>query len=299
MDNLRGSLFMVLAMALFAIEDMFIKQMSGTLPVGQILWMLGGGGAIVFAAWERAAGRPLWTRAMLHGGVLGRTACEMVGTVGFVTALALTPISSASAILQAVPLVVTLGAALFLGESVGWRRWTAIFVGLLGVLVILRPGMDGFRPASLFAVMGVIGLAGRDIVTRLAPGSVTAGQFSVSAFLGLVPTGLLLLLLSGEGNVAPDTVNAVRIAGSIVIGTLAYASIVIATRTGSVAHVAPFRYSRIVFALTTGYFVFGERPDAWTYVGIGIVVGSGVYTFLREARTRPVPPASLARGGRI
>src|SRR5690606_22731429 len=98
--------------------------------------------------------------------MLTRSACEVAGRLFFALALALTPLSSASAILQATPLVVTLGGVLFFKETVGWQRWLAIAVGFIGVVVIIRPGLDGFQPASIFAVLGTLGFAGRDLATR-------------------------------------------------------------------------------------------------------------------------------------
>jgi len=174
MENLRGSILMVLSMAGFALEDMFIKRLAGNLAVGQIIMLLGLGGALVFGALTTAQGRRLWSRDLLSRPVLLRNGGEIVGTFGFVLAIALTPLSSASAILQATPLVVTLGAALFLGEAVGWRRWSAILVGFCGVLLVIRPGFAGFEPASLFAVLSVIGLAIRDLATRAVPRTISS-----------------------------------------------------------------------------------------------------------------------------
>ncbi|MBM3612151.1 MAG: hypothetical protein FJX19_04170, partial [Alphaproteobacteria bacterium] len=130
MNNLRASLLMVAAMAGFAIEDVIIKQLSATLGLPQLLILLGLVGGVVLAlicAWR---GEGIFHRGFFGRAVLARNLGEMIGSVGFCTALALVPISVASAILQALPLTVTLGAALFLGESVGWRRWAAIVAGL-------------------------------------------------------------------------------------------------------------------------------------------------------------------------
>lgn len=295
MDNLRGSFLMVLAMAGFAIEDMFIKLMAGALPVGQILALLGAGGALIFAviAWLR--GDRLVSRDLLDRAVLWRLGGEVIGTIGFVTALALTPISTASAILQAVPLAITLGAALILGETVGWRRWSAISVGFLGVLLIIRPGLEGFEPASLFAVMGVVGLAIRDLATRKVPKSISSTQLSTYAFASLVPTGFILLAALDLPMVTPDGTDLLRLALALGTGVLAYAAIVAATRIGEISVVSPFRYTRLIFALVVGLIVFGERPDAMTLAGAAIIVASGVYTLLREARARrTLRRASLA-----
>ncbi|KQI69558.1 hypothetical protein AN189_03930 [Loktanella sp. 3ANDIMAR09] len=284
MNNLRGGGLMVLAMLGFAIEDMFIKLLADTMSVGAILIYLGLGGALVFGALSLRRGDPLLSRDLLHPMVLLRNGCEVLGTVGFVTAVALTPISSASAIIQAIPLFVTAGAALFLGENVGWRRWVAIAIGFCGVMLIIRPGLDAFQPASLFALQGAIFLAGRDLATRGVPRSVSSMQLSTYAFAVIVPTGLAVVLATDQTLSAPHG-GAIAIVGlTVIVGVLAYYAIVAATRIGDVSFVAPFRYSRLVFALIVGTLVFGERPDAWVLTGSLIVVGSGLYTLLREAR---------------
>ena len=283
MDNLRGSVLMVLAMAGFALEDMFIKRLAAAMPVGQIIALIGLGGAVIFAAICAGQGRRLWSRDLLAGPVLLRNAGEMAATMSFVTAIALTPLSSASAILQATPLAVTLGAALFLREPVGWRRWTAILVGFAGVLMVVRPGLAGFVPASLFAVGAVIGLALRDLATRAVPRAISSMQLSAYAFATLVPTGALLLVLSG-GAVMPGPGGWRNLALALGCGVGAYYAIVAAMRAGEVAVVTPFRYTRLVFALGIGVLVFGERPDGWTLTGAAVIVASGLYTLMREAR---------------
>ena len=285
-DNLRGSLLMIAAMFAFAIEDMYIKLLSGALPVGQILICLGAGGGLVFAliAWRR--GERLSDPALRTRAVILRNLCEAFGTIGFVTALALSPISTASAILQATPLFVTLGAALMFGEAVGWRRWTAIAAGFCGVMLVIRPGTEGFNPYALFAVMAVFGLGARDLFTRLVPPSVSSVQISTLAFATLVPTGLVLLAIEGRGMVWPGGLDQWRLFACIAVGVVAYYLIVAATRVGDISLVTPFRYTRIVFALGVGYLAFDERPDALTLLGAVIIVASGVYTLLREARMR-------------
>ncbi|ARE39670.1 Arginine/ornithine antiporter ArcD [Rhodovulum sp. P5] len=281
MENLRGIALMVVSMALFALEDMFVKRLAADLPIGQILALLGAGGAVVFAAMALARGQRLWSGALLTRPVLLRNAGEVIGTLGFVTAIALTPLTSASAILQATPLAVTLGAALFMGAQVGWRRWTAICVGLFGVLLIVRPGLEGFRPASLFAVMGVAGLALRDLATRATPRNVSSLQLSTYGFAMLVPTGIVLMLV-GEGPTGIDVANVGRLGAALVMGVAGYYAIVEAMRVGEVAVVTPFRYTRLIFALLVGMLAFGERPDALTLTGAAVIIASGLYTLWRE-----------------
>ncbi len=293
MENLRGSALMVAAMAGFALEDMLIKQLAAGLPMGQVLALIGCGGVFTFGVAARLNRRPLFAAALFAPAVLLRTLGEMIAAACFVSALVLTTLSSASAILQATPLAVTLGAALFLRERVGWRRWSAIGIGFMGVLLIIQPGLAGFAPASLLAVVAVAALALRDLATRAVPPEVGTAQLSAWAFASLIPTGLLMMALFGSGAAMPTVADAARLAAAFVVGGLGYYAIVGATRTGEVAVVVPFRYSRLVFAMAIGAAVFGERPDALMLTGAAVIVAAGLYTIWREARARP---AVVAKG---
>lgn len=286
MDNLRGALLMTLAMAGFAIEDMFIKLMAGAMATWQIIGILALGGSVVFAVLTLLRGEALFSRAYLSMPILVRITGEMIGTMGFVTALALTPLSTASAILQATPLAVTLGATVFFGDPVGWRRWTAIIVGFFGVLLVIRPGLDGFDANSLFALLGVVGLGARDLATRRVPPTTSSMQLSFLAFLSLIPASLLLAIVSDRALVIPDTQLWLLSGATVVFGVLAYYAITGAMRVGEVSFVTPFRYSRILFALVLGVLVFGERPDTLVLIGSAIIVTSGIYTLLRERKLR-------------
>jgi drug/metabolite transporter (DMT)-like permease len=216
--------------------------------------------------------------------VMLRNFSEAGGSAAFVSALALTSLSGASAIQQATPLAVTLGAALFLGEKVRWRRWTAIVIGLVGVLLIIRPGMSDFDPGSLLALLSVFLLAARDLASRAVPPDVSSMQLAAWGMLSLVPAGLLMLLVTGTapaGVAAPDLI---RLLAILFAGGGAYYAIVLATRIGELSAVMPFRYARLVFALVLAYFVFGERPDGPMLLGSGLIVGTGLYTLWRTAQ---------------
>ncbi|MCB4379989.1 DMT family transporter, partial [Synechococcus sp. MU1644] len=282
MDNLRGAGLMVLAMLCFAIEDMFIKLLGGAIPVGQLLAFLGAGGAFIMAGACVRQGQPLVSRALLGRAMLIRNAGEVIGSLGFVTALVLVPLATASAILQTTPLMVTLGAAIFLAEPVGWRRWAAILVGLCGVLLIVRPGLEGFDWNVLFAVQGMIGLSIRDLATRRVPATLSALQLSFVAFALLVPTGMGLMLASGTSFVAPTANEWGLLAIASVIGAISYRFIVMAMRMGDVSFVTPFRYTRMVFALIIGVLIFSEAPDMLTLIGVAIIITSGLFTLWRE-----------------
>lgn len=290
-DTLRGAAMMTASMACFAVEDALIKALSGGIPPAQIVWMLGGGGALAFAIWFQVSGKGVWSPQYLKPQVILRSAFEVFGSLCFITALALIPLSTASAVIQAAPLVVAMGAALFLGAHVGWRRWVAIAVGFAGVLVILRPGGAAFEPAMLLAVGGMLGLAARDLATRTLPGAISGARLSFHAFATLVPAGLLLHFLQGAPLILPNVGQIGILCGCLVMGMIGYLTVVAATRTGDIAVVSSFRYTRMLFALVVAGIAFGERPDGWTMVGVTIVIASGLYTLIREARVRSASQA--------
>lgn len=286
MENIRGAILMVLSMLGFAIEDMLIKQMSGGVPLGQILMTLGAGGGLAFGIWAQLRGARVLGPDIWNPAVLARNGCEAVGTIGYTSAVVFSPLSTATAIAQAIPLLVTMGAALFLAEPVGWRRWSAILAGFAGVMLVVQPGGEGFVPASLFAVMGSVGLAGRDLAARRVPARVISVQLACYGFVTLVPTGLLLLAVTGDRAVIPDGADAGRLVAAMGIGVFAYYAITAASRLGDVSVIAPYRYARLIFGITIGMIAFGERPDGLALTGAAVIAASGLYTFVREARLR-------------
>ncbi|MCB1336024.1 MAG: DMT family transporter [Maritimibacter sp.] len=283
MNNLRGALLMMLAMAGFAAEDAFVKTLSATMPMGQVLIYLGAGGGLGFALIATRRGHCVLSRSFFHPMVILRNFGEIVGTAGYVTAIALVPLSLASSLLQTMPLFVSLGAILFFGEQVGWRRWLAIVIGLAGVLVILRPGLEGFDPKALFALGGALALAARDLATRHCPTSVHPLQLSTWGFLMVIPIGMGMLAFS-DGPVRIGTDEGLLLAGALALGMIGYHALTLAMQTGEVGFVTPFRYTRLVLAFVIGWLLFGERPDQWMFLGAAIVVGAGTYTLLRERR---------------
>lgn len=291
MENLRGAVLMVAAMAGFALEDLFVKQLTSHMPVGEVLVFLGLGGTPIFAFLALWRGDRLLSRDLLAPAVIGRNLGEIVGTLAFVCAIAFTPLAQASAILQATPLAVTLGAALFLGEKVGWRRWSAIVAGFLGVLIVIRPGTSGFSALSLFAVVGVLGLAARDIVTRRVPRTITSMQLATYGFASIVPAGAVLLAFQGPW-VTPQAADFARLAGALLFGTAGYYALIAAMRLGEVAVITPFRYTRLIFAMGIGWAVFHEPTDRFTLIGGAVIVGSGLYTLARSRRAAKASPAS-------
>ncbi|MFV1464278.1 MULTISPECIES: DMT family transporter [unclassified Phaeobacter] len=286
MYTLRGSLLMVLAMAAFALEDMFIKSAARSLPVGQILILFGAGGMVIFAIMARAQGHRLWTPVFYTRALVLRSVAEVAGRLCYTLAIALTPLSSASAILQATPLVVAAGAVVFFNEHVGLRRWLAIAAGFVGVLMILRPGASGFELASLFAVAGTLGFAGRDLATRAAPAGLSNAHLGLVGFAMLIVAGVLAQPF-GAPMVMPDLATGAGLVAATVVGVVAYHALTGAMRSGEISVIAPFRYTRLVFAMVLGVVVFHERPDLWTLMGSAVIVISGGFTLMRSRRRQP------------
>lgn len=293
MHNLRAALLMVLAMAAFAAEDALLKALSGSIPTGQLLAVIGFAGMAVFGLWIAISPEGLRLRHLLRPQVALRNLCEGVCAITFVTALATGDLSIASAILQAQPLLMTLGAALFLGEQVGWRRWSSIAVGFCGVLLIVKPGTAAFEVSSIFAVIAVLALAVRDLVTRRLPPEVGSGLLSAGAFGSMGIAGLVLMLAAGQGAVTPTAGQGALMAATLCFGLLGYITMVIATRIAEIAVIAPFRYSRLLFALLLAVSIFSERPDALTLTGAALIAGAGIYSMWREARLRRVRLAAV------
>ena len=288
-DNLRGSLWMIAAMAAFAIEDALFKLLTREVPVGQALVLFGLAGSAVFLVLIRRAGERVHHPALRSRALVLRAVCEVGGRVFFALAIALTPLSSASAILQATPLIVTLGAVAFFGERVGWRRWTAIGIGFVGVLLIVRPGTAGFDASALLAVAATLGFAGRDLATRASPATMSNRQLGLYGFAALTVAGALLVATVDRELVRPDAAASSTLLAVSGFGVVAYLSLTTAVRRGDLAVISPFRYTRLVFAMLLGALVFAERPDAATLLGSAIIVASGLYTLLRARRTSGGP----------
>lgn len=276
--NLIGSFWMVAAMAAFAIEDMFIKATAATLPVGQILILFGFGGAVLFAGLTILNKERLFTAQVVSRPMRLRVVFEIMGRLFYVLAIALTPLSSATVILQATPIVVVASAALIFGEKVGWRRWVAIIIGLTGVLVILRPGSEGF---SMLSVLGMLGFAGRDLASRAAPASLGTSVLGFYGFVSIVASGVLFSAWQGTAFVVPDTNAALFLLGAVLFGVVAYSALMKAMRTGQVSAVTPFRYTRLLFGVALGVALFGERLEFSMILGCGLIVLSGLFILWR------------------
>lgn len=282
--NSRGALFMTVAMLGFAIEDVLIKAASTTYPVGLLMIQFGAVGMLLFALLSLGRREQIFHPAITSLPLLLRSLSELAGRLFFTLALAYAPLASTSSILQATPLFVALGAVVFFGEQVGWRRWLAMGIGFCGVILILKPAPGSFEIGSLFAVLGMLGFAGRDLATRASPASMSMAQLGTLGFGVIVVAGVILTTVRGDALALPDLRAGLLLLGASGIGVLAYGALTQAMRLGQISVVAPFRYTRLVFALALAVVIFDERPDFLTLLGGLVIVASGLYSLVRERR---------------
>ncbi|MBF9032010.1 EamA family transporter [Rhodobacterales bacterium HKCCE3408] len=284
---------MVLAMALLSVTDLSIKQAAKLLPIGQVQLGLALGGTLLVSLYVRATGARLMDRRALHPMVIWRNILELLASIGLVVGTALVPLSVFAAIMQTAPLVVTVGAAFLLKEQVGLRRWMAVAAGIVGMLLVIRPGTSDITWAALIAVFGVVMLALRDLVTRLSPADIPATALSAWGFAATIPGGLVMLAITGDRPVF-DAAGFAWLGVMIVVTSVGYVAITTAMRVAPAAIVSPFRYARLVFTMGLGILVLGERPDPLTLLGAAIICAAGLYTFFRErqlARANAFHPA--------
>ncbi|MFB9263417.1 DMT family transporter [Bradyrhizobium erythrophlei] len=293
--NLRGSLFMAAAMASFTVNDAITKAVSSELNIGEILLVRGGFAMVLIAALavHRKALRSL--RALLVWPVALRVIGEIGGTLTYVAAISQIPLANASAIFQALPLVITLGAALVFGEPVGWRRWLAITAGFIGVLVIVRPGAEGFSQPALFALASVGFCAVRDLATRRIPKELPTVFITLLTTVTVTTAGAVILVPLG-GWKAPSGHALGLLALTAVLILIGYQCIIAALRSGDISAVAPFRYLALLWAMLLGYLVFGHQPDGPMLAGAAIIVLSGLYAFYRERKRDELRPAATGPG---
>lgn len=282
MNNLPGITLMIGAMAMFTLADTSIKTLSWELPRGEILALVGLSGLFFFGWMVVRSGERLFDRSFYSRLMLVRNTGEVIGTLGIFTALTLIPISTVSAIMQTAPLFATIGAALFLGEAVGWRRWVAISVGFAGALMIIRPGGVAFDPAMLIALGGVMFQVVRDVATRPASQRSSSARIGFYGVVWLVVLSLVLMIFDQTPPRLPSAGMMPYVLGLMVVGNVGYHMLNTSIRMADISVVLPFRYSRILFGILAGMLIFAERPDFWTLAGSGIIVGSGLFVLWRE-----------------
>ena len=289
-DNLKGAGLMALSMLSFVSNDALMKLLFAEMSIYQAIFLRGviTVPLIAILAWHQGTLIVrLARRDRLLVGV--RVSAEVGATVGFLTALKYMPLANVTAILQVLPLTVTMAAALFLGESVGWRRWLAILIGLVGVIIIIRPGMEGFSIYSLWALGAVGCITVREIVTRKLSSDLPSLPVALATAIAIGLLGAAMLPAVEWAPVSAS--NWMLLTGTSVAIIGGYLFSVMTMRVGDIGFVAPFRYTAMVWAITLGLLMFGELPDMATSIGTGIVVITGLYSLHRESRLRRTAPA--------
>ncbi|MEM8802573.1 MAG: DMT family transporter [Pseudomonadota bacterium] len=283
--NIAGALLMVASMAAFTINDTFVKLVGQTIPLFQLLTLRAILSTILLAALARSLGQFRLTMPVQDRGLVAlRCVAEIGAAFFFLSALLAMPLANVTAILQVLPLTVTLGAALFFREQVGWRRMLAILAGFVGMLLIVRPGPDGFTQHAIYALAAVGAVTLRDLVTRKM-------SAEVSSMTVTVITSASILVFFGCASLStewqPVTLReGWLIAASAIFVIGGYAFSVMVMRVGEVSVIAPFRYSGLLWALILGWLVFGDWPDAVTMLGAFIVLISGLFTLYRERHVK-------------
>jgi drug/metabolite transporter (DMT)-like permease len=280
-DNFRAAGYMSLSMAGFVLNDTMIKIVSEDLSLFQIIFLRGLFATMFVALMAWHQGVLFYSPSKYNQRTLGlRMVGEVGGTLCFLTALFNMPIANATAILQALPLVVTLASGVFLKEVVGWRRYTAITIGFVGVLIVVRPGSDGFNSYSFWALLAVLFIAARDLITRKLSTDVPSLYAAVTAALGItVAAGLLSPTMEWRSVSIENLWMLVVAACFLVVG---YIFGIMTMRVGDISFASPFRYTNLIWAIVIGFVVFGDPLDSVALMGGAIIVIMGVYTFYRE-----------------
>lgn len=289
-DNTRGALFMAGSMAAFTLNDTAMKALTQSLPVFQAIFLRGclaTAGLFMLGYLMKSLRWNLSRRDRIAIAV--RSVAELGATAAFLMALVHMPLANLSAILQALPLAVTLAAAVFLKESIGWRRLVAILVGFVGVLIIIRPGPDGFEIWSILGLVSVGFVVVRDLSTRFLSRDVPSVNVAIWAAVSVTTMGGIVTATQGWAPVSGhEAALAVTAAFFLLFG---YMFAVMVMRVGDISFIAPFRYTALLWAIALGWLVFGNFPDGLTLVGAGLVVASGIFTLWRERqkKTRQLP----------
>lgn len=280
-DNARGAIMMMLGMAAFTFSDTAMKLVGQSMPLFQAVLLRGVLVSSLFLAmawWAGALAGALAPRDRML--MIVRSVAEAICAWFFFLALFNMPLANVVAILQALPLAIVAAGALFLGEKVGWRRWAMIGLGFLGVLLIVRPGTDGFDRFAIYALLSVVFVTVRDLATRRMSASVPSLRVAFWSAFSVTLFGAAGSLT--ETWVMPDA----RLLGLLSLGgmfiLMGYLMVILAVRRGELAVVTPLRYTGLVWALLLGWMVFGDWPDGLTLAGAGVIVASGLYTFWRE-----------------
>ena len=279
-DNLRGAGWMTLAMAGYVVNDALIKRAAEGLPLFESIFLRGLFVTAILLVLNIRAGTLRGATRHLESSMLVRFGTEVLGTIFFLSALTRIDIAPLTAVLQVVPLVVTLAAALLLGEVVGWRRYVSIGIGFIGVLVVVRPGSESFNVWYVVGLLAVAMVVIRELATRRVKASAPSLVISLGTSVSITVMGAVVSIFEGWQTPTVEAWGFLALAAIFL--SLGYTASIITIRTGDVSFTAPFRYTVLIFAIVLQIVVFGDVPDAATFVGAVIIASAGLYTFARE-----------------
>ena len=272
---------MIIAMGCLTLTDLLIKIASQTLPIGQVMISYGLGSLIVFWVLLRTKGESIRLSPLTNPTVIFRNIGDLFALNGMFLALVYVPLSTIGAVIQTVPILVTVAAALFLGEQVGMRRVSAIFVGFLGTLLIIQPGAATFDVTAILALIAAVGMALRDIATKLVRENLSTLLLSFYSCFLFIISGSVLLIIKGEASL-PDVDNIVTVAAMIATGSVGFFFMTEAVRLGEMSVVSPFRYTRLLFSMAAGILILGEQVNTSMIFGSSLTILSGLYIWRRE-----------------
>ncbi|MCK1382728.1 DMT family transporter [Bradyrhizobium sp. 21] len=275
----KGIALILLSTVFLGCSDVTAKYLSTSLPSIEITWIRFLTFALIMVP-AMLPGSPLYAmRTKRLGTHVMRGAALLGSSLFFITGLGFLPIAEASATGFVAPLFVTALSIVFLGEKVGLRRWFATALGLVGVLIILRPGTNAFHAAAFFPVVSAACWAGTLILTRMMSGR--EAVITTMAYSSL--TGLVILTAIVPFVWVTPSWSAIAL--GIFIGVASTAGqwiVVLAYRYGDASVLAPFSYTQLLWVSILGFFIFGELPDVWTITGAAFIVASGLYIAHRE-----------------
>ena len=280
-NNAKGIVMMLFSMASFALGDTFVKTSGSFLSPAQIMFFLISGGLILFALIAVAKGENLKEPRAFAPVLLLRYCTEMIGLLGMIMALTSVPLSIVGAVTQASPILVAVGAVIFLRETVSWRRWSSIAIGFCGVVLVIQPWGESLDYAVLWAVLALVGFSVRDLVTRLTPPDIASASLATFTMVAALPFTATWVLFTGE-KFFPAEINWIIVGCMVILGSVGYLLLITSLRLGELSAIMPFRYSRIVFLLIFGVLFFGESPSLSMLVGSALVIVSGIYLMWRE-----------------
>jgi drug/metabolite transporter (DMT)-like permease len=283
-NNQRGILAVVGCMAAYTVNDVLVKQILFTHPVGEVIFVRGVMSTLLIGCVVLISGHGRAVRTTMSGLLAWRSLCDGLSTVGFIAALAHMKLANVAAVLQIGPLIITALSVMLYREVVGWRRWTAIGLGFGGALLVIKPIPSEFDVWAVVAAASALAAATREIATRQMGRDIPVLLVALWGAIGITLCGTGFVFVEdwrwfSAGEFFQLFVAAVFVGIAIYLLALGF-------RDVDLSVVAPFRYSYLLTSAFGGYLVFREVPDAWTVVGAIFIVGSGIYTLHREAVRR-------------